>query len=130
MIPSGPTATTIPTEDDSVSAVLDLSPRLTVLPIVYGSGEFALRVRQRLRRSSYDCLALALPPSLGPLVEEGVGALPRISVVVQSEASVSGSCTYVPIDPCQGIIAAVREAVQVPMFRDLNRRMSLLTLRA
>ena len=95
-----------------MSAVLDLSPRLTVLPIVYGSGEFALRVRQRLRRSSYDCLALALPPSLGPLVEEGVGALPRISVVVQSEASVSESCPYVPIDPCQGIIAAVREAVQ------------------
>lgn len=94
-----------------MNPVLDFSPRLTVLPAVYGSGDFALQVRRRLRQRPYDCLAVALPPSLGHVVEEGVAALPRISVAVQAEASVVASYSYVPIDPCQAVIAAVREAM-------------------
>ena len=94
-----------------MNPVLDLSPRLTVLPTVYGSGDFALQVRRRLRQRPYDCLAVALPPSLGPAVEDGVAALPRISVAVQAEVSVEVSYSYVPIDPCQPLIAAVREAM-------------------
>ena len=94
-----------------MNPVLDLSPRLTVLPTVYGSGDFALQVRRRLRQRPYDCLAVALPPSLGPVVEDGVAALPRISVAVQAEVSVEVSYSYVPIDPCQPLIAAVREAM-------------------
>ena len=94
-----------------MNPVLDLSSRLTVLPAVYGSGDFALQVRRRLRQRPFDCLAVALPPSLGPAVEAGVAALPRISVAVQAEVALDASYSYVPIDPCQAVIAAVREAV-------------------
>ena len=88
-----------------MNPVLDLSPRLTVLPTVYGSGDFALQVRRRLRQRPYDCLAVALPPSLGPAVEDGVAALPRISVAVQAEVSVEVSYSYVPVDPCQPLVS-------------------------
>jgi len=95
-----------------MNPVLDLSSRLSVLPAVYGSGDFALQVRRRLRQRPYDCLAVALPPSLGPAVEAGVADLPRISVAVQAGAAVVASYSYVPIDPCQAVIAAVREAME------------------
>lgn len=97
--------------------VLDLSQRLTVLPIVYGSGDFALEVRRRLRRMEYDCLAVPLPPSFAGEVERGVGMLPQVSVVLQREVSIEGEFNYVPVDPCQGIIAAIREAIAAGVSR-------------
>ena len=95
-----------------MNGVLDLSPSLSVLPIIYGSGDFALEVRRRLQQLDYDCLAVALPPSFASEVEKGVEYLPQVSVVLQPEATVEGTYSYVPIDPCQGIIAAIREAME------------------
>jgi len=97
--------------------VLDLSPRLTVLPIIYGSGDFALEVRRRLRQRDYDCLAAALPPSFADEVERGVEMLPQISAVLQREVSLEGDYNYVPVDPCQGTIAALREAMETQVDR-------------
>ena len=91
--------------------VLDLSSRVTVLPVVHGSGDFALEVRHRLADASYDCIALPLPPSFEHAVEEAVNALPLASIVIQVEEHVdSAACSYVPIDPCQSVVAAIREA--------------------
>jgi len=92
--------------------VLDLSPHLTVLPIVYGSADFALEVRRRLRREPFDCLAIPLPPSFSDPVEQGVEMLPQISSVLQREISLDGEINYAPIDPCQGVIAGIREAME------------------
>ena len=100
-----------------MNAVLDLSPRLSVLPIIYGNGDFALEVRRRLRQQSCDCLAVALPPSFASEVEKGVELLPQISAVLQSEATLEGSYSYVPVDPCQGVIAAIREAMDAGVDR-------------
>ena len=106
-----------------MNGVLDFSSRATTLPIVYGSGDFALEVRRRLGAVNYDCLAVALPPSMGAAVEEGIGSLPRISVALQSEPGISydgggvesesdTTFNYVPIDPCQGAIAGLRDAME------------------
>ena len=108
-----------------MNGVLDFSSRATTLPIVYGSGDFALEVRRRLGDLDYDCLAVALPPSMGPAVEEGIESLPRISVALQTEPGISpydmgeqahpepdSSYNYVPIDPCQGAIAGLRDAME------------------
>lgn len=92
--------------------VLDLSPHLTVLPIVYGSADFALEVRRRLRREPFDCLAVPLPPSFADPVEQGVGMLPQVSAVLQREISLEGEINYAPIDPCQGVVAGIREAME------------------
>ena len=96
---------------------LKIGPRIRVLPIIHGSGDFALQVREELLSRPYDCVAVPLPPSFQEEVEEAVDRLPVISVVVQVDAEVGESeaegepgFSYVPIDPCQGVIAALRTA--------------------
>ncbi len=62
-------------------------------------------------------MAVPLPPSFQEYVETAIEQLPAISVVVQCDAETDGGpdeaelgFSYVPIDPCQGVIAALRTA--------------------
>lgn len=95
---------------------------LSLVPVIHGSASYALGLRKWLLETQLDGLAIPLPESFREAVLEGVGALPAVSVVVQVESSdlddgESKSGTYVPIDPCQGVIAAIRFAMgeQVPI---------------
>src|SRR5579883_3306443 len=105
---------------------LTIGPRIRVLPIIHGSGDFAIQVREELLRRPYDCLAVPLPPSFQEEVESAIERLPELSVVVQvdaeaGEADLAGAedpdgdsgpgYSYVPIDPCQGVIAGLRTAM-------------------
>ncbi len=67
---------------------LTIGPRIRVLPIIHGSGDFAVQVREELLSRPYDCVALPLPPSFQEDVEAAVDRLPAISVVVQVDAEV------------------------------------------
>jgi hypothetical protein len=117
---------------------LSLSSSITVLPIIHGSGDFAVEVRRVMLSTKFDCLAVPLPGSFQHDVERAIDALPGVSVVVQreeancttgewraesdeddddSDASDAPSVSYVPIDPCQGVIAALRIALQERMPR-------------
>src|SRR5512135_3133063 len=99
-----------PTADD----FLRIGPRVRVLPIIHGSGDFAIRVREELLARPYDCLAVPLPPSFQGDVEEAIECLPSISVVAQLDAGPDDApvgFSYVPIDPCQGVIAGLRVAL-------------------
>ena len=96
---------------------LRIGPRVRVLPIIHGSGDFAIQVREELLSRPYDCVAVPLPPSFQEDVEAAVEQLPTISVVVQVDAEMEdderageSGFSYVPIDPCQGVIAALRTA--------------------
>ena len=106
---------------------LTISPRIRVMPIIHGSGDFAIQVREELLNRPYDCLAVPLPPSFQDDVEAAVEQLPTISVVVQidAETDISDSAadeplgfSYVPIDPCQGVIAAIRVALGERIARE------------
>jgi hypothetical protein len=104
--------------------VFDLSDRVSVLPVVHGAAVFARQVRQRLRQEAggpWDCLAVCLPPSFADEVEEGIARLPRVSVVVQEELRPGqeddGGASFVPIDPCQPVIEAIRCAVAADVTR-------------
>ena len=92
--------------------IFSLSPRIWVLPIIHGSGDMAQTVRDIMVSREIDCLAVPLPPSLESLVEEGIAALPVVSVVVSPERNDNdGSCcSYVPIDPCQPVVMGIRVA--------------------
>lgn len=101
---------------------LTISDRIRVAPVVHGSGDCALLVREELLARSYDCLAVPLPPSFQDEVEAAVDALPTISVVVRRdleefdpdrnpEDDVQAGFSYVPIDPCQPVVAAIRTAL-------------------
>src|SRR3954469_2240658 len=100
-----------PSADD----FLTIGPRVRVLPIIHGSGDFAIRVREELLARPYDCVAVPLPPSFQDDVEAAIERLPTISVVTQRDSDGEGDdaesgFSYVPIDPCQGVIAALRTA--------------------
>jgi hypothetical protein len=124
-----------------LSEFLNLSPRITVLPIIHGSGDFAVEVRRVMLSQEFDCLAVPLPVSFQYDVERAMEFLPSISVVVQAEpkewsvedgewqsqptadGGTDRAVSYVPIDPCQGVIAALRIAMQERMpwaFIDLE----------
>jgi hypothetical protein len=93
--------------------------------------------------SRFDCLAVPLPPSFQREVERAIDNLPAITLVTQAEPlRVAGTdwspdretsdeelgdsdsaISYVPIDPCQPVIAALRIAIQeqIPrVFIDLE----------
>ena len=100
---------------------LTISPRVRVLPIIHGSGDFAIRVREELLSRPYDCLAVPLPPSFQDDVEECIERLPTISVVAQLDVDRDDAelgFSYVPIDPCQGVIAALRTAIGERIVRE------------
>ncbi len=98
---------------------LTIGPNIRVLPIIHGSGDFAIQVREELLARPYDCVAVPLPPSFQDEVESAVERLPNVSVVVQVDAETENDSeeapgpgySYVPIDPCQGVIAAIRTAM-------------------
>jgi hypothetical protein len=124
---------------------LRISPKISVLPIIHGSGDFAVEVRRVMLSASFDCLAVPLPASFQEDVERAVDLLPSVTAVLQAEpphfegewtpedqesdaqesaeAESRRACSYVPIDPCQGVIAAIRiaQGEQIPRaFIDLE----------
>ncbi len=125
-----------------MSPILRLTPRLTLLPIIHGSGEFALAVRRVMLEEKFDCVAVPLPPSFQADVERAIEFLPSPSLVTQAEQGRyhtewspeqdddddeenQRQLSYVPIDPCQGVIAAIRAAKSehiAQAFIDLETR--------
>lgn len=94
-----------------MDSFLDFSERVKVLPVVHGSGDFSIRVREELLRQKFDCLAVPLPATFRDQVLAAVENLPAVTVVTQVDPE-DDSCTYVPIDPCQPVIAAIRSALR------------------
>ena len=116
-----------------------LDNKVTFLPVVHRSGTHARAVENWLLEHEFDCLAVPLPPSFRESVLAGIELLPTISIVAQAPDTASWtepelrdwseqnqeeldedesegwlldvSYSYVPIDPCQSVIAAIRYAV-------------------
>ena len=97
----------------TADAVLRLSPRIELLPILHASGDMAQEVRETLIERRFDCLAVPLPPSVEELCETAVEALPCISLVVMPEPDHHGMpvVSFIPVDPCQAVIMGIRVAM-------------------
>ncbi len=104
--------------------LLQIGRHITVLPIIHGSGDFALQVRRAMLAHDFHCVAVPLPASFQQQVERAIEFLPTPSIVVQQESpryavewlsdvddDDERTCSYVPIDSCQGVIAALRVAI-------------------
>lgn len=107
---------------------LQLSSKITCLPVVHGSADSAQVVRQRIFENQYDCLAVVLPQSFRASVMEAIPLLPTPSMVLQrclpnyetswdsdsenDSGDATGNWSYVPIDPCQPVIMGLRIAIQ------------------
>lgn len=96
---------------------LKLTSRITCLPVVHGSGACALAVRKWLLNNPCDCLVVGLPDSFRYTVLDAVQSLPVPSLVLQRPQPVFDpsvklpAWSYVPIDPCQPVIMALRIAL-------------------
>ena len=115
------------------SEFLKISPKITALPVVHGSGDFAIEVRRVMLSEKFACLAVPLPGSFHEPVETAIQDLPQVTLVIQPEArgydgdwspesgdaadEPTRECSYVPVDPCQPVIAAIRIAMQERMPR-------------
>ncbi|XZE56755.1 hypothetical protein SH139x_002887 [Planctomycetaceae bacterium SH139] len=66
-----------------IPPLLQISPRITALPIIHGSGQCALIVRRWMLEHKVDCVALPLPESFREPVETAVLELPRPAIVIQ-----------------------------------------------
>jgi len=106
---------------------LSLSPRISVVPVIHGSGDCAVELRRVLLEGKFDCLAVPLPPSFQDDVERAIDFLPAVTMVTQREPVVGSTwspdadeegsdddptISYVPVDPCQPVIAALRLALE------------------
>ncbi len=126
-------------DEPKTPELLRLGGSISVLPAIHGSGQFAMTVRRWLLEYDFDCVAIPLPESFRRGVEESVLELPRPSIVIQEaspqygqsedgpqswggtswgeeeeEASDSGElppASYVPVDPCQPVVMAIRAAM-------------------
>ncbi len=101
---------------------LKFSGRITCLPVIHGSGDFSLEVRRMMLDEPFDCVAVPLPGSFKKDVEAAVEHLPAVTMVTQAEPArfeltggedggddeQAATLNFVPIDPCQPVIAAVR----------------------
>src|SRR5437762_2212241 len=70
-----------------VSPLLAIGPRVTCLPVIHGSGDFALAVRRMMLEQAFDCIAVPLPPSFQADVERGIELLPTPTIVTQPETT-------------------------------------------
>ncbi|MCE5230993.1 hypothetical protein LLG95_15550 [bacterium] len=81
------------------------------VPIVHQRVTFAERVRHAAISFRPDAIAVELPATLQPLIVEGVKRLPRISAIAWREAEDPNELYYLPIDPSDGLVEAVRLAL-------------------
>jgi hypothetical protein len=95
---------------------IPLSPRIFAFPIRHGRAPFAMEVRKLLWNDGglpggkFDAFAFALPASLRDDALEGVEALPSVrALVIRVEGSVRA---YLPFDPCDAYVEALRQARQ------------------
>jgi len=105
--------------------IFRFSERITAFPVVHESGDYAQEVRRAALGGRWDCLAVPLPPSFQREVERAVELLPQVHIVVQSTADDPENASFVPVEPCQAVIAGLRVALQerIPRaFIDLETR--------
>ena len=107
--------------------ILKIGPRVTALPVVHGSGDFSWAVRNAMLAGNFDCLAVPIPHSFSGCLESAILELPTPGVVTQLERQwlstsdedldADPAASFVPVDPCQPVIAALRTAMGERMPR-------------
>lgn len=93
------------------------------VPCVHQRVTFAEQVRREAHRWRPDRIAVELPATLKEWIVRGVMRLPGVSAICWEETEQPGCLCYLPIDPCDGLIEAVRLgcAHQIPLeFIDLD----------
>ena len=84
--------------------------RFTYLPVVPGRMEFAIEVRQAILRERPQVVALELPVTLQQAYLRAVARLPEMSVIVYPDEQDEERAVYVPVEPADPFVEAIRTA--------------------
>src|SRR5215469_9464814 len=87
--------------------------RFTYLPVVPGRLEFAIEVRQAILRDKPQVVALELPVTLQQAYQRALLRLPEISVIFYTDESEDDRAVYVPVEPADPFVEAMRSAQEI-----------------
>ena len=59
-------------DDNKIPELLKIGQKISLLPVIHGSGQFAVTVRRWMLEHSFDCIAVPLPASFRSAVEAAV----------------------------------------------------------
>ncbi|KMQ53020.1 hypothetical protein CHISP_0241 [Chitinispirillum alkaliphilum] len=89
---------------------MKLTPSIKILPILHGKIAFAHHIRELFSNEKFDCVAVDIPAVFQNEIGEAVDKLPIISALVAK--GFEDLLYYLPIDPCDAAVEAVRQARQ------------------
>ena len=81
------------------------------IPSIHQRMAFADEARRVFAEWRPDCVAVELPAPLGEWIVRGVFRLPQLSAVCYPVPGAEGEMHYVPIDPADSMIDALRIAL-------------------
>jgi hypothetical protein len=87
--------------------------RISYLPVVPGRLEFAAEVRRVILADKPDVVAVELPETLEDAYMQAVDRLPEMSVIFYADASQADSAVYVPVEPADPFVEAIRTAREI-----------------
>jgi hypothetical protein len=87
--------------------------RFTYFPVVPGRLEFAMEVRRAILRDRPQVVALELPTTLQQAYLRAVDRLPEISVIFYPDDKEEDRAIYVPVEPADPFIEAIRSAGEI-----------------
>lgn len=92
---------------------MKLTPRITLVPILHGKAAFSTHVRNLCNAGKFDCIAIDIQQCFGAALHECVHELPLISAAVALHPGHDDAPVYyIPADPCDAAIEAIRQAQQ------------------
>lgn len=88
---------------------------ILAIPSIHSRVYFSLAVREAFEEFKPDVLAIEQPADFADSLREAVSRLPYISLIIRE---IENEAVYIPIDPCDSIIEAVRIAIdeEIPFF--------------
>jgi hypothetical protein len=93
--------------------------RITYFPVIPGRLEFTWRLRRHMLVHPPAVVAVELPGSLEAAYSESVARLPQMSVVVIPERGDEEQATFIPVEPGDAFVEAIRSAAEIgaqPLF--------------
>ncbi len=103
-----------PKIDPKVMTMLDGLPRqgsVVIAPVLHYKLEYADAVRRLIAAWRPEAIVVELPPTLEPHARRAVARLPQLTVVLYESAA--GEPVYLPVEPCDALIEAVRSGLEL-----------------
>lgn len=88
-------------------------PGAVVLPVLHGRLECAWMVRRAIEKLTPAAIAVELPESLDEVVRRAVSRLPLLGVIEVPDAAQHGKPVYLPIEPADALVEAVRRGMEL-----------------